>query len=118
MENVGENFANSCRREDKMRREGGRDSFEEKEEEQEEEEHKSGDSNYTQDIAEKERGKKEEEEHKSGDSNYCQDMSQEKKEGKISWIFFVAREGMQDEPRWVQRSSGSDSSSQKPRCQS
>ena len=23
MENVGENFANSCRREDKMRREGG-----------------------------------------------------------------------------------------------
>ena len=52
MENVGENFANSCRREDKMRREGGRDSFEE-EKEKEEEEHKSGDSNYTQDISQK-----------------------------------------------------------------
>ena len=40
MENMGENFANSSRREDKMRTEGGRDSFE-KEEKEEKGGHKS-----------------------------------------------------------------------------
>ena len=66
MENVGENFANSCRREDKMRRKGGRDSFEKEEEE---------------------------EEHKSGDSNYCQDMPQEKKRGQSPGYFLLQEKG-------------------------
>ena len=34
MENMGENFANSSRREDKMRTEVGRDSFEKEEKEE------------------------------------------------------------------------------------
>ena len=90
MENVGENFANSCRREDKMRREGGIV------------------------LKRKEGGGRTQIRRFQLLSGYVSG----EKEGKISWIFFVAREGMQDEPRWVQRSSGSDSSSQKPRCQS
>ena len=46
MENMGENFANSSRREDKMRTEGGRDSFEKEKEEEQEAKQKSELSGY------------------------------------------------------------------------
>ena len=48
MENMGENFANSSRREDKMRTEGGRDSFEKEKEEEQEAKQKSELSGYGQ----------------------------------------------------------------------
>ena len=72
---------------------GGRDNFE-KEEKEKEEEYNSEDSNESQDF---------------------QGAEQATQRGKVSWIFFVTGEKgrmQEDELRWVQRSSGSNSSPQ------